>query len=144
MNEFEPAGPPQPATAEDLYDAMLHANKIIGEQRKRIEDLEQAATGGCALLHEPERQRSDRPGHEWPVIERLRELMGNAAPERRLKFEQTAADAIDLIAELKAALNEIHGAAYPMSLGRNGVVTTICVPIGVWVNAMRWKPEIER
>lgn len=47
---------------------------------------------------------SDRPGHDRPVLERLRYVMGNADPSARLHLEQTAADAIDRIAELEAAL----------------------------------------
>lgn len=39
-DEFVPTGPPVPATAADLYNAMVEANGIIGEQRKRIVALE--------------------------------------------------------------------------------------------------------
>lgn len=56
-------------------------------------------------------KRSDRPGSEWPVVERLRAVMGNADPTLRLHHEQTAADAIDRILELEAALRAIYDAA---------------------------------
>lgn len=41
------------------------------------------------------------------------------------------------IAELEAALDEIHGAGYAMSRGINGGVSTMCVPIDAWDNAMQ-------
>jgi len=41
------------------------------------------------------------------------------------------------IAELEAALDEIRGAAFPLSTARNGLHETMCVPIGAWDNAMR-------
>ena len=41
------------------------------------------------------------------------------------------------IAELESALDEIRGVAYAMSRGINGGVTTMCVPIGAWDNAMK-------
>lgn len=53
--------------------------------------------------------RGDRPGREWPVVERLRAIMGNADPSNRTGYEQTAADAISRIAELESALREIQG-----------------------------------
>ena len=48
--------------------------------------------------------RGDRPGREWPVVERLRAIMGNAEPANRTHYEQTAADAIERIADLERAL----------------------------------------
>ena len=45
----------------------------------------------------------------YPIIERLRALMGNAAPEHRQSYEATASDAIARIAELEAGLRRaIH------------------------------------
>ena len=41
---------------------------------------------------------------KYPVVERLRSLMGNAAPEHRKDYEQLAADAIERIVELEADL----------------------------------------
>lgn len=41
------------------------------------------------------------------------------------------------IAELETALDEIHGAGYAMSRGINGGVSTMCVPISAWNNAMQ-------
>ena len=45
----------------------------------------------------------------YPIIERLRALMGNAAPEHRRGYETTAADAIARITELEVGLRRaIH------------------------------------
>ena len=46
--------------------------------------------------------------------------------------------ALRRIAELEAALDEIYGAAFPMSKAANGRVETMCVPTGAWENAMRF------
>lgn len=46
--------------------------------------------------------------------------------------------ALRRIAELEGALDEINGAAFPMSKAVNGSVQTMCVPIGAWENAMRF------
>lgn len=61
------------------------------------------------MLRPTPEQRSDRPGSDTPIIERLRYVMGNADPSRRLHIEQTAADALHRILELEAALRD----AYP-------------------------------
>lgn len=42
-----------------------------------------------------------------------------------------AADRIERIAELEAALDELHGASYRLDSG------TMAVPLGAWDNAMR-------
>ena len=39
MDEFTP-GEARPATADDMYAAMVEANRIVGEQRARIAELE--------------------------------------------------------------------------------------------------------
>lgn len=41
-DEFAPIGPSRPATADDLYRAMVAANAIVGKQRARIAELEAA------------------------------------------------------------------------------------------------------
>jgi DNA-binding IclR family transcriptional regulator len=53
------------------------------------------------------------------------------------QYAQTADDARARIAELEAALDEIHGAGYAMFRGANGGVTRMCVPIDAWGNAMK-------
>ena len=63
-----------------------------------------------------------------------RECVGG---QRHLTWSAESAEAADRIDALEAALDEIHGAAYAMSRGINGGVTTMCVPIGAWDNAMK-------
>ena len=41
-DEFSRSGDTRPATIDDLYAAMVDANAIVGEQRKRIAELEAA------------------------------------------------------------------------------------------------------
>ena len=57
------------------------------------------------LLICPTEQPSDRPVHDQPVVERLRYLMGSADPSARRHYEQTAADALERIAELEGDLS---------------------------------------
>ena len=45
-DEFSRSGDTRPATIDDLYAAMVDANAIVGEQRKRIAELE-AALNDC-------------------------------------------------------------------------------------------------
>jgi len=49
--------------------------------------------------------------NDYPVVERLRGLMGNATREHMKDYERTAADAIDRILMLQAALSAIFLAA---------------------------------
>ena len=39
-DEFSRSGDTRPATIDDLYAAMVDANDIVGEQRRRIAELE--------------------------------------------------------------------------------------------------------
>lgn len=41
-DEFAPIGPARPATADDLYNALVAADAIVGKQRARIAELEAA------------------------------------------------------------------------------------------------------
>ena len=78
------------------------------------------ATPSQAMIEETLRMSGDDERHDG-------DHMASVVPELRAR-----------IAELEAALDELRGHAYPMSRGANGGVTTMCVPIGAWENAMRF------
>ena len=62
---------------------------------------------------------------KYPVVERLRSLMGNAAAEHRRDYEQLAADAIERILELEAALRPFAESHVAECVGDDGWTTTI-------------------
>ena len=59
-DEFSRSGDTRPATIDDLYAAMVEANAIVGEQRRRIAELE------AALLKIADMQSDDKPvAYSW-------------------------------------------------------------------------------